>query len=885
VIVLTGKGSEEIAVDALKRGAVDYLSKTPAQLGRLPLAIEGALAPWEGKRHSGDPHRVAAITRLEREITERALVEAALRESEETLQVLLNASLEAAFLITIEGRVLWANEALAKRFGKTVPDLLGNSIYDFMPSEVSARRKAIGEEVVRTGRPVHFDDTRTDSHLANTVYPIKDPAGVVHRLAVISKEITQQVQAETIQERLTGRLRILHELDRAILKAQSPEEIAQAALIRIYELAPCQRASVGLFDPQLQAFSTIAFHTKDGMQLGKGKHVMLDLFAGEIDTLRLGKPYILADVDVISNSSSLILALREEGIRSIMNIPLLAQNKLIGSLNLGAEETNAFSQADIEIAEEVAASLAVAVHNATLISALRTSEERYRSLVETSPDSVTLTNLDLNILLTNQQTAQLFGYNGPENLVGKDALDLIAPEDRPLTPEYGQRAYALGELNNIEFTMVRQDRTLFPAELNTSLIFDSNQKAFAFILVIRDITQRVRAAEDLLQRAQELEALYKTSLEVNTQLDLPTLLNAIVKRASTLLDTEMGSLWLLNHDAGTMEQVASHNLPREKEVGQIPIGEGLVGRIAQKGRPLMVPAYQAWPGKVQRAISPAGRILGVPLKRGDKILGALTVFDETRRGEFDGDEIRLLELFAAQAAVAVDNATLYEAVRIGRERSQDLSRRLVDVQEAERRHLARELHDEIGQALTGLKLMLDSLIQAGNPIAERLKAAQTLVDELAGKISMLSLNLRPTMLDDLGLLPALVWHLKRFETQASIRINFEHSGLDRRFLPEVETAAYRIVQEGLTNVARYAQVDQVAVRLWTDEANLFVQIEDQGSGFDPEVILASRAASGLAGMQERALALGGNLEITSSKDAGTTLLAAMPIGKPGKSAQ
>ncbi len=905
VIVLTGKGSEEIAVEALKRGAVDYLSKTPGHLERLPQALEGALFHRESRKpHT--PHQVGtdsidtreklerqlvnqnaqlteANLRLEREIVEQAQVEAALRESEEALQVLLNASPEAAFLITAEGRVLWANEALAKRLGKSVPDLLGNVIYDFLPEEVTARRQAIGKKVILTGQPVHFDDTRTDRYMLNTVYPVKDPEGIVRRLAVFSKEITRQVLAEAAQERLTDRLRVLHELDQAILKAQSPEEIAQAALIRIHDLVPCQRASVGLFDAQLQAFSTLAFHTKDGVQVGTGRYVMLDLFAGEIQTLRQGKPYILANIDALENPTPLILALKSGGIRTIVNIPMIAQKKLIGSLNLGAEQVDAFSQADVEIAEEVAASLAVAVHNATLISALRTSEERYRSLVETSPDSVTLTDLDLNILFTNQQTAHLFGFDRAEDLIGKDVMDLFAEEDRPQTPTHGQRARGLGELKNIEFTMVRQDGMLFPVELNTSLISDADRNPVACILVVRDITQRTRDAEDLLQRAQELEALYKTSLEVNTQTDLQMLLNAIVKRASTLLNTEMGSLWLLDEDAGVMEQVASHNLPKGKALAQIPIGEGLVGRIGQKGWPLMVPAYKLWPGKAKRATSPSGRILGVPLKRGDKILGALTVYDDTRRGEFGADEIRLLELFAAQAAVAVENATLYEEVRTGQERSQDLSRRLVDVQEAERRHLARELHDEIGQALTGLKLMLDSLTQAGNPVEARLKAAQTLVDELGGKVSALSLSLRPTMLDDLGLLPALVWHLKRFETQTSIQINFEHSGLDRRFLPDVETAAYRIVQEGLTNVARYAEVDQVAVRLWTDKAALFVQIEDQGRGFDPEVMLASRSASGLAGMQERALALGGSLEIISSQDAGTTLLATMPIGSARES--
>jgi signal transduction histidine kinase len=271
----------------------------------------------------------------------------------------------------------------------------------------------------------------------------------------------------------------------------------------------------------------------------------------------------------------------------------------------------------------------------------------------------------------------------------------------------------------------------------------------------------------------------------------------------------------------------------------------------------------------------------VPLTYGAKTLGALTVYDVDIVGEFSTEELNLLRLFAALASVAVYNATLYQEVRASRARLQDLSRRLVEVQEAERRYLARELHDEIGQVLTGLNLMLDSIEQSPDRSGNLLADAQELLGELSDQVSDLSLNLRPTMLDDLGLLPALVWHLGRFENQTSIQINFEHTGLDRRFGLEVETAAYRIVQEGLTNVARHASVDQVEVRLWTDPQHLFIQIEDQGIGFSTDQVWASHAASGLAGMQERAEVLGGFLEINSTLGAGTTLLSTLPISPNG----
>jgi PAS domain S-box-containing protein len=212
------------------------------------------------------------------------------------------------------------------------------------------------------------------------------------------------------------------------------------------------------------------------------------------------------------------------------------------------------------------------------------------------------------------------------------------------------------------------------------------------------------------------------------------------------------------------------------------------------------------------------------------------------------------------------------------DRLQTLSRRLMEVQETERRHLARELHDEIGQALTGLQLALKA--SADLPPerrAEGLVRAQKLVTELTGQIRDLSQSLRPTMLDDLGLLPALLWHFRRYTAQTGIRVDFEHHGLGRRFPPEVETAAYRIVQEALTNVARHAGVGSAAVAVGPDGEVLRLRVADRGPGFNVGAVRAG-GGNGLSGMEERAALLGGQLVVQSTPGAGTCLTAELPLG-------
>ena len=220
-----------------------------------------------------------------------------------------------------------------------------------------------------------------------------------------------------------------------------------------------------------------------------------------------------------------------------------------------------------------------------------------------------------------------------------------------------------------------------------------------------------------------------------------------------------------------------------------------------------------------------------------------------------------------------------EALRDYTERLKFLSRRLMEVQETERRNIARELHDEIGQLLTGLKLTLEMATRSpGDGTRAGVEQAHALVNELMARARKLSLDLRPAMLDDLGLVPALLWHIEHYTAQTRVRVRFKHSGLEgRRFLPEVETAAYRIVQEALTNVARHANIDEVSVRLWTNSEMLSIEVQDSGAGFDAATIMTSSETSGLAGMRERAVLLGGRFMVESSPGSGARLTAELAI--------
>ena len=269
------------------------------------------------------------------------------------------------------------------------------------------------------------------------------------------------------------------------------------------------------------------------------------------------------------------------------------------------------------------------------------------------------------------------------------------------------------------------------------------------------------------------------------------------------------------------------------------------------------------------------------------LLRAMRYAVERKRGEealrraHDELEQRVRE---RTAELSTANARLIEQIaerRRAEEELRRLSHRLVEVQESERRHIARELHDEIGQILTGLKLALEMAARMQTvALKEKLDQTRTIVNELIGRVRDLSLDLRPAMLDDLGLLHALLWHFERYTSLTSVRVSFKQLGIERhRFNSGIETAAYRIVQEALTNAARHAKVNEIKVTIFADAENLSVLVEDQGSGFVPSAALAAGASSGLAGMRERAQLLGGSLVIESAPAQGTKVWALLPIGE------
>ncbi|MEW5942136.1 MAG: PAS domain-containing protein, partial [Chloroflexota bacterium] len=227
--------------------------------------------------------------------------------------------------------------------------------------------------------------------------------------------------------------------------------------------------------------------------------------------------------------------------------------------------------------------------------------------------------------------------------------------------------------------------------------------------------------------------------------------------------------------------------------------------------------------------------------------------------------------------VITERRQAQEEIRLHRDRLAELSKKLVEVHETESRAIGRELHDQIGQMLTALKLTVEVAMQLP-PDQALQKAVQgrALIDELMARVSSLSLELRPPMLDDLGLVPALLWHVNRFQEQTRVEVDFKHSGVEgKRFGAEIETTAYRVVQESLTNVARHARATRARLEVRAGDGEMEIQIADDGAGFDVESAFAKQR--GLGAMRERVQLVGGSFQVESQVGKGARKIVRLPL--------
>jgi len=292
-------------------------------------------------------------------------------------------------------------------------------------------------------------------------------------------------------------------------------------------------------------------------------------------------------------------------------------------------------------------------------AALRESEEKFRSIVENALVGIFMVDDAFRFAYVNDELSRILHYSS-EDLIGMDFRDALSDESRAFVADYYIRRRRGEQLPpRYELSVVRQDGQVRYGEMSATIVRDAAGRLHTMGQFV-DITKRKQAEAALARRAMELRKLYEASLDINAQLDMTTLLHKVVEHGAALIGALQGTLFLLQPDQ-TLELVVLHNLPVDFLGVRLKLGEGLAGRAAQEGQPIMVEDYQTWEGRSPAFVKlGARRALSVPFKARNRVIGALNITDTEQRGEFSEDEMRLLSLFADQAAVTIENTRLYE---------------------------------------------------------------------------------------------------------------------------------------------------------------------------------------------------------------------------------
>lgn len=392
-----------------------------------------------------------------------------------------------------------------------------------------------------------------------------------------------------------------------------------------------------------------------------------------------------------------------------------------------------------------------------------------------------------------------------------------------------------------------------------------------------------QAAEEVNRR---LAALTDVASTVSRSLDLDITLNRALDKVMALLRAEAGGILLFHDRSRTLSYRVHRGLSEEfvRKIGRLKLGEGIAGKAAELRKTIISEDISKDPRVAQPLpdFEEFKGFMSIPLVARGRLLGVMNIATRGERG-FPPEAVSLVSSISDQVAVAIENAQLYEALKRKEKARGELLRKIILIQEEERKRIARGLHDEISQSLTGLAFNLEAVLatlpEDSAETRARLEEIKTLSIKMLEEIHRVIYQLRPSLLDDLGLVAAVEWLADNYLEEAGIEVFFETTGTERTPAPEAQIALFRITQEAITNIVRHSNAESVSIAVEFKKRSVAIHIEDDGKGFNVDEILGSRETDrglGLLGMKERAELVEGRLSIDSQPGRGTRIDVEIP---------
>jgi signal transduction histidine kinase len=391
------------------------------------------------------------------------------------------------------------------------------------------------------------------------------------------------------------------------------------------------------------------------------------------------------------------------------------------------------------------------------------------------------------------------------------------------------------------------------------------------------------------KRYHDLLALSRVSAAVSELQDLDAILEVALDNVLNIMNGTFGVILLLDEQTQILTYRVCRGLsPEHAEQMHFRLGEGITGKVGQSGKAVLLEDVSTDPRVAHPDLVRTEGLkafISVPLRAREDVLGVINVASNMPR-RFTKDDVHLLHSIGDQLGVAIEQAKLHERLRKSRERYRVLARQIMVAQEEAQKRIARELHDETSQALSGLALNLQALVEMAemsgtkdDEFKEKLKKAHSLAIQISTEVGRLIKELRPTLLDTLGLVPAIRQYAEANLGPLGINVSVESKGSLKFLPPEVEVGLFRIAQGAIGNIAKHSQAKNASIVMENKANELSLRVSDDGKGFDVSEITwieNTGRGSGLFSMRERIALLGGTGSIESQPGQGTTLTARIP---------
>jgi len=502
-------------------------------------------------------------------------------------------------------------------------------------------------------------------------------------------------------------------------------------------------------------------------------------------------------------------------------------------------------------------------------------------------DGVALGPADGTVYYHNKAWNAIHALDEDLDLRGKSIYDVERDEMKPIVNRTMEDLFKFGSCTQ-QFGTVRRDGKYHDIHLSAKLIREVDPPLV--IVILREITDLVQTQKKLERLNRELKILNDMHRVTISATSKAAIIKLMMQRLGAYIKADFTAVFEVDESAGYAVHLDSTGVPArfKKKIMRWPLAKSAYGRMAKSSKTYVM--EQDLPGFREasniRERMGVKRTIGCVFRTGDK--NAYLVLLGLKREENIEPETRNFFLTVTnQFGTAIEKIELLGAIKEREQELQDLTMQLISEAEEEKRRCSRMLHDEVGQAITGLKLEIDMLEKNLRVTAPRmrksLEAIKNQVRFIAGTTRTLSKTLHPSMLDELGLVETLNWYLDNVVRSDALEVELEVAGFDEEPPPPVGIALYRVAQECLANVMRHANATKVKITLTRGYPHVIMVIEDNGRGFSLAKGKSKAPGLGLVSMRERVEHMRGAFQLVSSPGKGTRVRVTIPIeAKHGK---